>query len=71
MPSGQADPAVSTRRRRRQPGRRSMAPGEWERLVRERAYIKPVPTVPALHQMARARLRARQHEDNTLKETAE
>jgi hypothetical protein len=36
--------------------RRSLPPGEWERLLREKSYIRPLAAVPSLHQMARRRI---------------
>jgi len=48
--------------RRRPPAdRRTLPPGEWERLLRERVYLRPIPVPAALHQIARARLV--QHQD--------
>jgi hypothetical protein len=34
---------------------RTLPRAEWERLLRERVYLRPIPVAPALHQMARRR----------------
>ena len=35
---------------------RTLPPGEWERLLRERVYLRPIPVPPTLHVMARRRI---------------
>ena len=36
--------------------RRALPPGEWERIMREKSYIRPLAAVPSLHEMARRRI---------------
>ncbi len=47
---------VTARRAPRQtPDARTLPSGEWERLLRERSYLRPLPPPLSLHQMARRR----------------
>lgn len=48
-------PAATRRPRRNRPGARDLPPREWERLLRERSYIRPLPAPVPLHVMARRR----------------
>ncbi len=44
--------------RRRTGDARSLPLAEWERIVREKSYIRPLPPVVPLHRMAAARVAA-------------
>ncbi len=35
---------------------RTLPLAEWDRLLRDKSYIRPLAAVPALHQMARRRM---------------
>jgi hypothetical protein len=43
------------RSRRTRTGPRDLPPGEWERLLRERSYLRPLPPPVPLHVMGRQR----------------
>lgn len=52
------------RRSRKLQDARSLPPAEWERIVREKSYIRPLPPIVPLHRMAGARVAAAQGEDS-------
>lgn len=50
-----ASPATRPRRRRARAGARDLPRGEWERLLREPVYLRPLPAPVPLHVMGRRR----------------
>jgi hypothetical protein len=43
---------------------RSLTAREWETLMRERSFLRPLPPPTPLHRMGRARLDYQQDDDN-------
>ena len=59
---------MTARRRPRTDGR-ALPTREWERLMREKAYLRPLPPPPPLHLMGRARREAAERGNATTEGT--
>lgn len=57
-----------TARRRPQADGRSLRLAEWDRMLRERSYLRPLPPPTPLHRMGQARLQDHNQDHNQPKE---
>jgi hypothetical protein len=53
-----------TARRRRPANSRSLSAREWERLLRQPSYLRPLPPPVPLHRMGQARIEDHHQDDN-------